>query len=316
MTVEVRILLVALAVFAGTGLIVAMLVPFVGVYWVKGTAAQRASRLSDLRLLPSMTALTASAIVAAAFLAFEPQWDGEDVGVVLPLLAAFATLLLGTAAWRGVQLIRTTRAAIGEWLRTAEPVSLPGISVRAYAISHEFPIVSVVGLHRPRLIIARSVLNSCSDAELRAMLAHEQGHIDRRDNLRRLLISIAPDILNWLPISETMFAAWREAAEEAADDEAVKCGADGRARLAAALVKVARLAAGTHHQSPMPASALYRGESLERRVRRLLDNSDGIASPPARPWPTWMTLGLLVAGALTVLQSVHGIFEGLIHSLP
>jgi Zn-dependent protease with chaperone function len=316
MTIDLRILLVGLAVFGGTGLIVAMLVALVGGRWVKGSAAQRASRLADLRLLPSMAALTASAIVAGAFFAFEPQWDGEDVGIVVPLLAAFATLLLGTAAWRGVQLIRTTRAVIGGWLRTAEPISLPGISVRAYAVSNEFPVVTVVGLRRPRLIIARSVLHSCSDAELRAILAHEQGHIDRRDNLRRLLIWIAPDILNWLPISEKMFAAWREAAEEAADDEAVKCGADGRARLAAALVKVARLTTGSHYQPPMPASALYRGESLERRVRRLLATSDPIASPPARPWATWLALGLLVAGSLTVLQSVHGIFEGLIHRLP
>ena len=315
MTVEVRILLVGLAVFSGTGLVVAMLVPVVGGRRVKGTAAQRASRLADLRLLPSMAALTASVVVAAAFLAFEPQWDGEDVGAAVPLLAALAMLLLGTAAWRGVQLIRTTRAVIGDWLRTAEPISLPGISVPAFAVSSEFPIVTVVGLRHPRLIIARSVLDSCSDAELRAILAHEQGHIDRRDNLRRLLIWIAPDILNWLPVSETMFAAWREAAEEAADDEAVRCGADGT-RLAAALVKVARLAAGSHHQSPMPASALYRGESLERRVRRLLATSDAIASRPARPWPAWLALGLLVAGSLTVLQTVHGIFEGLIHSLP
>ncbi len=100
MTVEVRILLIGLAVFAGTGLIAAMLVPLVGGRWIKGTAAQRASRLADLRLLPSMAALTASVIVAGSFLAFEPQWDGEDVGVAVPLLAAFATLLLGTAAWR------------------------------------------------------------------------------------------------------------------------------------------------------------------------------------------------------------------------
>jgi Zn-dependent protease with chaperone function len=92
------------------------------------------------------------------------------------------------------------------WLRSAQPVTLAGISAPALVVESEFPVVSVVGLRRPRLVIARAVLDSCSNEELRAILAHEQGHIDRRDNLRRLLLSIAPDILNWLPVSERMFA--------------------------------------------------------------------------------------------------------------
>jgi Zn-dependent protease with chaperone function len=121
-------------------------------------------------------------------------------------------------------LARATRRLVRQWLVTAEAVSLPGISAPAFAVTSEFPIVAVIGWRRPRLIIARAVLASCSPDELRAVLAHEQGHIDRRDNMRRLLLSIAPDVLAWLPSSERLFIDWRDAAEEAADDDAARSG--------------------------------------------------------------------------------------------
>jgi hypothetical protein len=324
MTVEARILIVGLAAFGFLGLAATLLslalakviVPFVAGPFTKGSAAQRATRLADLRLLPTAIAVVGGAIVAAAFVVFEPRWDGEDVGTVLPLTAAFSVSLLLTAAWRGFRLIQTTRRLTQAWLRQARPVTLPGISAPALIVNSEFPVVTVIGLRRPRLVIARSVLDSCSDEELRAILAHEQGHIDRHDNLRRLLLSIAPDVLNWLPVSAKMFAAWCDAAEEAADDDATKTGTDGRVRLAAALVKVARLAPANGVQSPMPASALYRGESLERRVRRLLETRHRETSRFSPAWSARVALLALAVTSLTVLESVHELVEGLIHSLP
>jgi hypothetical protein len=52
-----------------------------------------------------------------------------------------------------------------------EPIALEGISIPAVAVDADFPIVAVAGVVRPRLIIARSVLASCSHEELRAVLA-------------------------------------------------------------------------------------------------------------------------------------------------
>jgi hypothetical protein len=66
----------------------------------------------------------------------------------------------------------------------------------------------------------------------------------------------------------------------------------------------------------MPASALYRGESLERRVRRLLEarHRESSSFSPARA--AGLALGVVAVTSLTMLGSVHEFVEGLIHFLP
>jgi Zn-dependent protease with chaperone function len=316
MIVEARILLVGLAMFGFLGLAATLIVPLIAKSWAQGSAAQRAMRLVDLRLLPTAIAGVGSAIVTAAFVFFEPRWDGESVSLAVQVVAAFAGLLLVTAGFRGFRLVLATRRTTQDWLRHAQPVILSGISVPALVVDSSFPIVSVVGFRRPRLVIARAVIESCSDEELGAILAHEQGHIDRHDNLRRLLLSIAPDVLNWLPVSARMFAAWCDAAEDAADDDAERVGEAGRVRLASALLKVARLAPAASAPAPMPASALYRGERVERRVRRLLEARDRESSSVSPGWSVGVALTVVAITSLTMLQSVHELVEVVINVLP
>ena len=316
MIFELRLIVVALAAFAGVSVATAALVPFIARHAAVGTPARRARRLAVIRMLPSVAAVAVCAIVTASFVFFENRSDGEHYGVAMPLLAALAVFLLATTAWRVYRLTRSTHTIVLEWLRTAERITLPGVDIPAFAVPASFPIVAVVGLRQPRLFIARSVLASCSEEELRAVLAHEQGHIDRGDNLRRLLFAAAPDVLMWLSASSKMFAAWRQAAEEAADDDAANAGEHGRARLASALVKVARLATPGECPPPMPASALYRGEDLERRVRRLLESGGPKAAPAFPTWVVRAGAGGALALSLVMLEGIHGLVETLIHILP
>ena len=316
----------ALATFTVVGLAVALLVPALASRPVTGGAAGRARRLAMLRLLPARAASLAGLLVALAFAAFEPRQDDEYMGRVIPVLAGFGALLLMTAGWRSIRVARATRRLTREWLRTAEPIPLAGITAPAFAIKSSFPIVAVVGLSRPKLVIAQSVVDACTGDELRAILAHEQGHLDRRDNLRRLMMAATPDILAWLPISERHFAAWREAAEEAADDDAARAGVNGRLSLAAALVKVARLASGTPARQWLPTSALYCGESLDVRIRRLLEprtSTSGSAGSIARAVSAQSRVMRALVGltgfalaSMLVLDHVHAVLEVAIHSLP
>ena len=62
----------------------------------------------------------------------------------------------------------------------------------AFRIRHSFPVVSVVGILRPRLFIAEQVLEHLSSAELRAVLAHEAAHVSAADNLKRLVVRLCP----------------------------------------------------------------------------------------------------------------------------
>ena len=314
MTFEVRIAVIGLAAFAATGLLATCLVPLVARHVVTGAAVTRARRLAALRLLPSVAALAGGTLVTVSFVFFEPRRPGEEIGTVFPVLAALGFALLATALWRAAQVARATRTLVREWMVRPEPVALDGISIPAVAVDADFPIVAVAGVIRPQLIIARSVIASCSQDELRAVLAHEQGHIDRRDTLRRLLIASAPDVISWLPASGRMFAAWREATEEAADDAASQAGADGRLRLASALIKVAKLAPGPA-PAAIPTSALYCGERLEGRIRRLLEPFGGHHEPSAT-WRSRLTLGFGVGASALVLEGVHAVIETAIHTLP
>lgn len=314
MTFEVRIAVIGLAAFAATGLFATCLVPLAAKHMATGPAATRARRLAALRLMPSIAALAAGTLVTLSFVFFEPYRPGEEIGTVFPAFAVLGVALLATSLWRGARVVRATRTVMREWMVSPEPIALDGISIPAVAVDASFPIVAVDGVIRPRLIIARSVIASCSPEELRAVLAHEQGHLDRRDNLRRLFIACAPDVMSWLPSSGRLFAAWREATEEAADDAASRAGADARLRLASALIKVAKLAPGPAPRS-IPTSALYCGERLEGRIRRLLEPFGG-HNEPAATWRSRLTLAFGIAGSALVLEGIHAVIETAIHTLP
>ena len=315
MSFESRLLVVSLAAFAGSGLVGAALVPWLWRRLASQTPADRAAALLRLRLLPCALALTGALFTITSYLLFEPRTFEERTGIVLESLAGLAALLGLSAIVRTWGLGRATRRACAGWLETAEPIVLPGAAVPCLAVDARFPIVAVVGVFRPRLIIARSVLAACTPAELAAIVAHEQAHVAVRDNLRRAIFLLAPDILGWLPLSGRLLGDWREATEQAADDFAGRSDGAERLTLAQALIKVARLAPAGSRPEALPASALYDGEDIEQRVRRLL------APPrPDRPARTaWQraVLAFLVFGACGLaIGGVQAILEVAVNFLP
>jgi Zn-dependent protease with chaperone function len=315
-TFEVRVATVALAAFAAASLLAGALIPVLRARLGGTTAASRARRLARLRLLPGMAALGAGALALAAFLAFEPRRPYEAIGSTVPAMAVLGAALIAASLWRGVTMFIATRRLSREWLNRATPQSLPGVDVPVLAVASDFPVVAVIGVRRPRLVIAESVLRECSPAELQAILAHEVGHIRRGDNLQRVLLGLVPDVLSWTPIARRLFDEWRSAAEQAADDDAAGQDMDVRLHLASALVKVARLAVGAPPRVPLPVSALHNGDDLDRRVRRLLDAGAPGTPPRPRSGLVRAALGAAIAAAFTVLEPLHAWLETAIHALP
>jgi Zn-dependent protease with chaperone function len=310
MTFGVRIVVVAFAAFAASGLAGALVTWF----WVRRTqeAPLTDTTLFFQRLLPTLSGIFATSLGLLAFVLFEPRGQ-EETGLVLRMLAALGAVLLATATWRGVRLYRRTRRTVRQWMASAEPVDVPGVGTPVYAVSAGFPIVAVVGLVRQRVIIARSVLENCSADELGAILAHEQTHIDRYDNVRRAIFRVAPDLLSWLPISERLLERWHERCEESADTGAGRLGERGRVLLAQALIRVARLAPASTTVYDLPASALYRGEDLGRRIQRLLAPPVA-AAPPPRVVHYGNAFGLLTS--LLALEPIHDFVEAAVTWLP
>ena len=254
MTFELRMLVVVLSAFVAAGVVGSAVVPALSSRAARQTAWARSRTLFYARLLPTAFGLFASGLAFAAYLLFE-RCGPEPTGLLLPALAICGVLMAVAAALRLARTMRATSVALSQWMRTADAVTLPGVTIPAFAVDAAFPVVAVVGIRRPRLVIARSVLEACTRDELAAILVHEQHHVDRRDNFRRAVMIALPDLFAWLPASRRLLADWREAGEDAADEAAERLGAHGRLLLAQALIRVARLAPPDTRATPVMASA-------------------------------------------------------------
>ena len=275
-------------------------------------AASRARWIVALRALPTAAGVALAVwVVVPSFVLFEPRGGQETPGAALLALALFGAFCVAAALRRAAKDLLATRRLDRRWTREGRPVSIPGWAGPAHLIRHPFPLVSVVGVVRPRLFVAEQVALALSELELGAVVFHERGHIASGDNLKRLLLRLLP-ALPWPGASSRLDEAWDEAAEEAADTYA-----PNTLELAAALVKTARLApAGA--RLDLPVAAFHRGDSVARRVRRLTEISEW--APPKRPRRAWM-YGLAIAAALAaawsapVLVAVHEVLERLVHLL-
>lgn len=282
------------------------------------SAALRARNIVLLRVLPSAAAaILTLGLVTPGFVAFEPMRGAEMAGPALQALAAAGAVLILSAIALAIRTASVTGKLQRAWLRSATAFDFdPPAGIPAYAIESPAPIVALVGVFSPKLLAARAVIDACSREELANIIAHERGHFQSMDNLKRWLMTCAPDALRWSPTHREMTAAWNDAAEDAADDAATAGEALARVDLAALLVKVARLTPGSTWTTAA-VSPFVDADGLDRRVRRLLDCDQPPASSP------WMTLLPLTAAGLVyavvaglnspaTLERVHEIVESVI----
>ena len=92
-----------------------------------------------------------------------------------------------------------------------------------------------------RLFVASHVLDSLSEDEVLAAVAHERGHLAARDNLKRMLLRVCCDMMAIVPRGKTIGHAWTGSSEGAKDEYAASLGC--------------------HYQKPHPAR-----ESLKLQV--------------------------------------------------
>ncbi|MEQ1910902.1 MAG: M48 family metalloprotease [Vicinamibacterales bacterium] len=279
------------------------------------SAGARAKRLARLRAFPCVAGvIVTTVIITPSFLTHEPPRASEEVGPLLFALAALGAALLVSAFVIAGRAALATWQLERAWLRSASAIELtPPAGIPAYAVDTPAPIVALIGVFRPKLIAARSVINVCSEQELRRIVAHECGHLRARDNLKRWLMVSAPDVLRWTAPHREIGAVWSDAAEDAADDAATSGDARARADLAALLVKIAGLAAPTT-LTVATLSPFVAHDGLARRVRRLLDDD---AQPVRSVWPVVARVACLFATVLVLafltsagaLKSVHEVVE-------
>ena len=286
----------------------------IGVAWLT-----RRARLTSpgfwlaLRLSPAALAIGFVAFVfLPSYWRYEPREFVEGFDVPLTTLAVAAAGVIACAMIRGVLASRDAARRVQRWLNGAEPLALAGTSMPAFAIDTDVPVMALVGVLRPRLLIARPVLDTLTSEELQAAIAHELGHRRAWDNMKRLAMRAAPDVLGATSIARAIERQWAAASEHTADRRAGDA-AGTRYALASALVKVARLVPPVTTMAE-PISALLDGGDITARVERLLEDTPPV---PASRWTRWFPLAVAATAlALTytpLLRLVHDVTEVLVN---
>jgi Zn-dependent protease with chaperone function len=282
-----------------------------------GTAARF---LFALRMFPfALAALFVIGLCVPSYLWLEPAATAERVGLLCVVLG-----ILGAAIWFA-SLARTAHSLLASLRHNrlcrsvGQETFLQGNSSSIVLVEDETPLLALSGLFRPRLLISRGVLRVLSTEELDAAFRHEHAHRTSRDNAKRLLLLLAPDIFPFVRPLRMLEQSWSKFAEWSADDQAAAGDSCRALSLAAALVHVARMGAGP--RLPFLSTPLLVGDrDLSARVDRLL-RADAMTLPHAsKMQPGLRTASLLLAGCLaaslltpSALSSVHELLELLLH---
>lgn len=240
-----------------------------------------------------------------------PPWD-YALGLALPLgmgAVALGGLALGLVRLALLGRIFTHRGipahpelqAIADHLAAQLGAPRP----RVLLCPLERPLALAGGLWWPTILLSTWTLDHLDRRELEAVLAHELGHIGRRDYLAVWLATVLRDAFCYLPTSWAAYRQLQREKELACDDLAVRVTRRPLA-LASALAKV--------WQPTLSASAVGlaqsfegAGESIEGRIERLLaepaPSIDGNHSQGDRP----RLRSIVVAGsALAALVALQG----------
>ena len=202
-------------------------------------------------------------------------WSGDGGGSAL----GWVVFLLA-ALWLAGAAVEAVRIALGyseaaAIVRAATPFAGADVPRGArLLITDELPAPAVFGVRSPAILLPVEAFGWPA-ARLRAVLAHEAAHVERRDCAFELIVQLACAMHWYNPLVWRAARSLRAERELACDDRVVAAGLDPRA-YASALVEVAR---GTFAGPKRALLAMARPPELERRVRVLL----GPRRPPAGP---------------------------------
>jgi hypothetical protein len=318
-----RLLCICLAAFFLINVVLSLFVSFAlrAAIRISGRLrARSAARFLFLfRMLPAALGLVAVlALCIPSYLWLEPQGVLERVGWVGLGLATVGGAIFAASFTRGAYASIVALRSNRIWQQTGRPAQLPGGHSNAVIVEEQAPLLALAGVFRPRLFISGGVLRALTPEELEVALKHENAHRLSLDNLKRLLLVLAPNAVPFLSGWDLLEQNWARLSEWAADDEAVEGDRNRALSLARALVRVARLGAGA--QLSFLHTSLAAGEdNLSLRVERLL-RLEPCGTEPLRRSRYWaVALGgcfcfavcglALVLGGPATLSSVHRLLE-------
>ena len=253
-----------------------------------------------LRLFPSVTAiLTVGVFCAPSYLWFEPKSVAENLGFLCMTAALLALMVWVISAARSLTALYRSRQFVRHF-------------------RDDGPFLALAGIIRPKVIVSRGIVNMLSADQLAVTMEHEHAHRTSRDNLKRLLVLLAPAALPFFRgMEDAVERAWVKFTEWAADDSAVAGDASRSLLLAEALVRVARLGIASP-PSPLIAPLLADSSAIGPRIERLMRTRPSAMTHDNRLLTGLASLGaLLFAGIVgaalnpATIAGMHNLLEAL-----
>ena len=224
-----------------------------------------------------------------------------------------AILSVWICGFLGVVLVR-----FRGWLRIrgAMRASTP-IDIQATASVRSSPGLlepGVVGFLRPTLLLPEEILKHLPPSQLEAVIAHEQSHVRRRDNLTAAIHMVVEAVFWFHPFVWWIGARLVEERERACDESVLSLGGEPR-DYAEAIVSVCKL----YVESPLTCVSGISGADLKKRIVRIMARHVGlnmslgrklllgaagllaVAAPVAAGW------GQLQAGVVTLIHPKDGV---------
>jgi len=183
--------------------------------------------------------------------------------VSLSILIVGAARLARTAS-------RAGRITDGAWMEIAREVAHTyGLRRPVLLLQSDDPRLLVTwGVLQPKVILPANARDWPQD-RIRLVLYHELAHVGRGDWIIQLLAEVLRSVHWFNPLVWIACTRLRDASEHACDDVVLRRGIEG-SEYAKQLVEIARDL--RQRRTWMPAPAIARPSSLERRVKAMLDN--------------------------------------------
>src|SRR5579863_5159165 len=280
-------------------------------------ARRCADLLFALRALPLAIASGVTLTLAVpSFLLLEPRAVNEPMGAVPVALGLCGLAVVLAGCWNGTTALLRASRTVAEWSSGARVISSKGgdsrASVPGLRVSAAAPPLTAAGILRPSVWLSRAAESVLTQRELESALRHEVAHLRRRDNLRKLILRLVV-----FPGMADLENTWREATEMAADDAAVSSASEAL-DLAAAIIKLSRLAPLETPAELTTALVHSPAESVNARVERLIAWTERNQSPTnGYSWRYGLCAAVAVAVTLAVTYSellvrVHAATEWLV----
>jgi Zn-dependent protease with chaperone function len=282
---------------------------------------QAARLLLGLRVAPALCSIAVVAVLCVpSYLRYEQNSSAEEIGIFCVAAAAFGFILCAVSIGKGVHAV-VQSFLVSHQVRFSPRLDSLAPTQRVIPLSGDslsgMPLFALVGILRPKLIVSQKVLAVLSPEQLEAAFAHERAHQLSRDNFKRLIVLLTPDIFPFGRSFKKIESHWERCIELAADDRATLGQVDRSVALAEALIKVARLS--NMETIPPLASSLSAGnQELAVRVNRLLEFDSTPRQPDGLRTVSWGSLFVLLGLSIVLLQranmlyTVHRLSESLL----